>query len=70
MAKQIVWLYRLIPISIFVLGMGAVLRLTGVSRMSSRKQLVPLIAAAIIGDVMVRAKMSSDIFYHIYKLPS
>ena len=52
------------------MGMGAVLRLTGVSRMSSRKQLVPLVAAAIIGDVMVRAKMSSDIFYRIYKLPS
>jgi len=36
--------------------------------MSPKKQIVGLIAATIIGDIFVRARMSSEIFYLIPSL--
>ncbi len=47
------------PISIFLFAAATISRLAGIYKMSLKKQLVGLIASAIIGDFFVRAKKSS-----------
>jgi len=41
------------------------MRISGIHKMSRKKQSVGLIAAVIICDIFVRAKKSSEIFYLI-----
>lgn len=49
-------------------GASTIMRISGIHKMSSKKQIVGLLAAAIIGDVFIRAKKSSEIFYLISPL--
>lgn len=63
--NQIVWTYRLIPLSLFLFGAAAILKLTGINRMSLRKQGTALIVAVVLCDIFVRTKKSSEIFYLI-----
>lgn len=62
---QIVWTYRLIPLSLFIFGAAAILKISGVSKMSMRKQGVALLIAVFVSDFFMRTKKSSDIFYLI-----
>jgi hypothetical protein len=62
---QIVWTYRLIPISMFLFAAVTIFRLSGIYKMSLRKQFVGVVAAAVMGDFFIRAKKSSEIFYLI-----
>jgi len=41
------------------------MRMSGIYKMSRKKQAVGLITATIVGDFFIRAKKSSDIFYLI-----
>nr|BAJ98435.1 predicted protein [Hordeum vulgare subsp. vulgare] len=63
--QSIVWTYRLIPLSIFIFGAVAILKMTGVDRMSLRKRGVAVVVAAFISDIFVRTRKSSEIFYLI-----
>jgi hypothetical protein len=49
----------------FLFGAVTIIKMTGISKMSPRKQLVGLFVATVMGDFFVRAKKSSDIFYFI-----
>lgn len=55
----------MIPIAFFLFGAVTILKMTGISKMSPRKQIVGLLTATILGDFFVRARKSSDIFYFI-----
>lgn len=54
--------------SIFLIGAMAILKLTGIDRMSKQKQIVAFIIAAFSCDVFVKTRKSNDIFYLIPKL--
>lgn len=41
------------------------MRVSGVHRMTINKQLTGLVLAAILGEIFVKVKKSSDIFYQI-----
>jgi hypothetical protein len=56
---QIVWTYRLIPLSIFLCGAAAIVRMTGIHRMSMRKQGTALIISVFLSEIFVRTKKSS-----------
>ena len=51
--------------TLFVFGGATILRMSGIYKMSIKKQMVGLIAAAFTGDFFIRAKKSSEIFYLI-----
>ena len=59
------WTYRLVPISMFLFAAVTIFRMSGIYKMSFKKQAVGLVAAAIMGDIFIRAKKSSEIFYLI-----
>ena len=56
------------PMAIFLIGAMALLKLTGIDRMSKQKQVVALVIAGFCCDVFVKTRKSSDIFYLIPSL--
>lgn len=56
---QIVWTYRLIPLTIFLFGAAAIVKMTGIHRMSMRKQGTALIISVFLSEIFVRTKKSS-----------
>lgn len=58
----------MVPMSIFLIAAMALLKLTGIDRMSKQKQIVAFIVAAFSCDVFVKTRKSNDIFYLIPSL--
>jgi hypothetical protein len=64
-AMKIVWTYRLFPLFLFLFGAVTIMSLSGINKMSFRKQAVGLVMATFMCNLFVRTKKSSEIFYLI-----